>query len=135
VSTAEILTLGAIAGLTIFIGLPMGKLHNVGQGFKAFLSATATGILLFLFWDVLVGAIEPVETVSTSCTLSFMPSRMIKPLPKARSIWDRAASIALDLSVSFSAGGMSTTFNAGWAIWRAPYEGVARHSQRAATRR
>jgi ZIP family zinc transporter len=61
VSTAHILLLGALAGLTIFIGLPMGKLHNVGQGFKAFLSATATGILLFLFWDVLVGAVEPVE--------------------------------------------------------------------------
>ena len=61
-STGHILLLGALAGLTIFIGLPMGKLHNVGQGFKAFLSATATGILLFLFWDVLVGAVEPVET-------------------------------------------------------------------------
>ena len=40
--------LGAIAGLTIFIGLPMGRVHDVGQSFKAFLSATATGILLFL---------------------------------------------------------------------------------------
>jgi zinc transporter, ZIP family len=61
VSTAQILLLGALAGLTIFIGLPMGRLHNVGQGFKAFLSATATGILLFLFWDVLLEVIEPVE--------------------------------------------------------------------------
>ena len=60
-SSAQILLLGALAGLTIFIGLPMGKLHNVGQGFKAFLSAMATGILLFLFWDVLVEAIDPVE--------------------------------------------------------------------------
>ena len=60
-STAQILLLGALAGLTIFIGLPMGKLHNVGQGFKAFLSAVATGILLFLFWDVLVEATGPVE--------------------------------------------------------------------------
>ena len=60
-STGHILLLGAIAGLTIFIGLPMGRLHNVGQGVKAFLSATATGILLFLLWDVLVEAIEPVE--------------------------------------------------------------------------
>ncbi len=60
-SSAQILLLGALAGLTIFIGLPMGRLHNVGQGFKAFLSATATGILLFLFWDVLVEAIDPVE--------------------------------------------------------------------------
>jgi len=61
VSSAQILLLGALAGLTIFIGLPMGKLHNVGQGFKAFLSAMATGILLFLLWDVLVEAIDPVE--------------------------------------------------------------------------
>jgi zinc transporter, ZIP family len=61
-SSAQILLLGALAGLTIFIGLPMGRVHNVGQGFKAFLSATATGILLFLFWDVLVAAIDPVET-------------------------------------------------------------------------
>ena len=60
-STAQILLLGAVAGLTIFIGLPMGRLHDVGQGFKAFLSATATGILLFLFWDVLKTAIGPVE--------------------------------------------------------------------------
>jgi len=61
VSTAQILLLGAVAGLTIFIGLPMGRLHDTGQTFKAFLSATATGILLFLFWDVLKEAVEPVE--------------------------------------------------------------------------
>jgi len=62
VSSAQILGLGALAGLTIFIGLPMGRLHDVGQTFKAFLSATATGILLFLFWDVLKEAIGPVES-------------------------------------------------------------------------
>ena len=60
-SSSQILLLGALAGLTIFIGLPMGRLQNVGQSFKAFLSATATGILLFLFWDVLKEAIAPVE--------------------------------------------------------------------------
>ena len=60
-STGHILLLGLTAGATIFIGLPMGRLHNVGQSFKAFLSATATGILLFLFWDVLTESIEPVE--------------------------------------------------------------------------
>ncbi len=61
-STAQILLLGALAGATIFLGLPMGRLHDVGQGFKAFLSATATGILLFLLWDVLSEAIDPVES-------------------------------------------------------------------------
>jgi ZIP family zinc transporter len=60
-STGHILLLGLLAGSTIFLGLPMGRLHDVGQQFKVFLSATATGILLFLLWDVLVEAIEPVE--------------------------------------------------------------------------
>jgi ZIP family zinc transporter len=61
VSSGHILLLGLLAGMTIFIGLPMGRLHDVGQTFKAFLSATATGILLFLLWDVLKEAIDPVE--------------------------------------------------------------------------
>ena len=65
-STGHILLLGLIAGLTIFIGLPMGRVHDVGQSFKAFLSATATGILLFLFWDVLSEAIGPVEDALTA---------------------------------------------------------------------
>lgn len=65
-SSGQILLLGALAGLTIFVGLPMGKLHNVGQSFKAFLSATATGILIFLLWDVLKGAIEPVDRALTA---------------------------------------------------------------------
>jgi zinc transporter, ZIP family len=60
-STGHILLLGLIAGLTIFIGLPMGRLQGVGQNVKAFMSATATGILLFLLWDVLSAAIDPVE--------------------------------------------------------------------------
>ena len=61
VSSGQILLLGALAGLTIFIGLPMGRLHNVGQSFKAFLSAGATGILLFLLWDVLSEVVGPIE--------------------------------------------------------------------------
>jgi ZIP family zinc transporter len=60
-SSAEILGLGALAGSTIFLGLPMGRLHDVGARVKSFLSATATGILLFLLWDVLKEAIEPVQ--------------------------------------------------------------------------
>ena len=60
-STGEILILGAIAGCTIFLGLPLGRMRGVGQGTKAFLSATATGILLFLFWDVLSAAVGPID--------------------------------------------------------------------------
>jgi ZIP family zinc transporter len=61
VSDWEIVLLGAIAGFTIFLGLPMGRLRNPMPGMRAFLNATAVGILLFLFWDVLSAGIEPVE--------------------------------------------------------------------------
>src|SRR2546425_3880189 len=60
-STAQTLVLGAIAGLTIFLGLPIGRMQNVKPETKAFLAATATGILIFLLWDVLSEAVRPVE--------------------------------------------------------------------------
>ena len=60
-STAQILLLGAVAGLTIFIGLPVGRMHSLDPRLKCFLSSTATGILLFLLWDVLTSAFAPVE--------------------------------------------------------------------------
>ena len=65
-STNQILLLGALAGFTIFLGLPIGRLRNPAVGLKAFLSAAATGILLFLFWDVLTAAVEPVESALTA---------------------------------------------------------------------
>jgi ZIP family zinc transporter len=61
-STAEILLLGAIAGGTIFLGLPIGRLQNLSVAARAGLSALATGILIFLLWDVLSGAVEPIES-------------------------------------------------------------------------
>ena len=57
----DILILGAIAGSTIFLGLPIARLRNPSTGLKAFLTSIATGILLFLFWDVLSNGVEPVE--------------------------------------------------------------------------
>src|SRR5271169_4123268 len=42
---------------------------------------------------------DPVETTSMSIDLSFLPSRMIEPLPKLRSIWESAASRAFVLSM------------------------------------
>jgi len=68
VSALQVATLGAIAGFTIFLGLPVGRLRNPSLAMKAFLNATATGVLLFLFWDVLAHAVEPVETALTAVT-------------------------------------------------------------------
>jgi ZIP family zinc transporter len=61
-STAQTLALGAIAGFTIFLGLPLGRMQNVSAATKAFLASTATGILIFLFWDVTSEAVGPIET-------------------------------------------------------------------------
>ncbi len=61
-STAQTLILGAIAGFTIFIGLPMGRVRSTSLALRASLSAIATGILVFLFWDVMSHGVEPVET-------------------------------------------------------------------------
>ena len=60
-SSAQILVLGAIAGSTILIGLPLARVENLSLSVKAALSATATGILLFLLYDVIHGGIEPVD--------------------------------------------------------------------------
>jgi ZIP family zinc transporter len=61
-STAETLLLGAIAGFTIFLGLPIGRVGNTSRAVRAGLTAFATGILLFLLWDVLSHGVGPVET-------------------------------------------------------------------------
>src|SRR5690242_3799386 len=61
-STTQTLILGAIAGLTIYVGLPMGRLGNVTPQVRAALSSVATGILVFLFWDVVSHGVEPVES-------------------------------------------------------------------------
>jgi ZIP family zinc transporter len=61
VSSGSILILGGIAGLTIFIGLPVGRLRNPAPRLKAFLNATAIGVLIFLLWDVLTNGWQPVE--------------------------------------------------------------------------
>jgi ZIP family zinc transporter len=64
-STGQTLLLGAIAGFTIFLGLPIGRMQNVTPATKAFLAAVATGILVFLFWDVISEAVEPIEEALT----------------------------------------------------------------------
>jgi ZIP family zinc transporter len=95
-STAQILALGAVAGLTIFIGLPIGRMHGLDARLKCFLSSTATGILLFLLWDVLAAAVDPVETALTDGR-------------DGRFLW-----LATLLAVGFSVGLLSLVAYDGW---------------------
>jgi len=94
--TAETLALGAIAGFTIFLGLPIGRMQNVSAQTKAFLSATATGILIFLLWDILTGAVEPVETA-------------LKAGHDGRFLW-----LASILTVGFGVGLLSLVYYDAW---------------------
>jgi ZIP family zinc transporter len=95
-SSTHILLLGGLAGLTIFIGLPMGRLQNVGPGVKSFLSAMATGILLFLLWDVLKEAVDPVESALEA------------------SQWGRFAGLSALAFSGFAAGLLSLVYYDSW---------------------
>lgn len=57
----QMVALGAIAGATIFLGLPVARLKNPPRTLQGFLNAVATGILFFLLYDVLSQAIGPVN--------------------------------------------------------------------------
>ena len=60
-SLTRTLLLGAIAGVTIVLGLPLGRLRHPAPSLRVLLNATAIGILLFLVWDVLSAAWEPID--------------------------------------------------------------------------
>ena len=60
-STWQTIALGAVAGFTIFLGLPLGRLRGGSLGLRTFLSGISAGILVFLLFDVLAHATEPVE--------------------------------------------------------------------------
>jgi ZIP family zinc transporter len=54
--------LGLVAGVTILIGLPVGRMRSAPPSLRVFLNATAVGVLLFLVWDVLSAAWEPIDS-------------------------------------------------------------------------
>jgi ZIP family zinc transporter len=62
VGEGQTLLLGAIAGATILLGLPLGRLRSPAPSTRVFLNAVAVGVLVFLLWDVLAHAFEPVDT-------------------------------------------------------------------------
>lgn len=60
-SFGETLVLGTVAGLAIFLGLPLARARVVAPRHMAFLNALAIGILFFLFFDIVEHAVAPVE--------------------------------------------------------------------------
>lgn len=68
-SQATAVLLGAIAGATIFLGLPVARLRGLPKSVQGFLNAFATGILVFLLWDILSHARNPVDHAMTAARL------------------------------------------------------------------
>ena len=100
-STTQILVLGAVAGLTIFLGLPAARLRDLDVRVRAGLSAMATGILLFLFWDVLSNGVEPVQGA-------------LEHAVKGNGDWGRFLGLAALLAAGFVAGLTSLVYYDRW---------------------
>jgi len=58
------IALGALAGATVFLGLPIARMRGLPKQLQGFLNAIATGILVFLLWDILTHAAEPVQAAA-----------------------------------------------------------------------
>ncbi|TMF81836.1 MAG: zinc permease [Chloroflexi bacterium] len=101
----EILALGAIAGFTVFLGLPLGRLRTTSTEMRSLLNAGATGILVFLFWDVLAKGIEPVEAALAEA--------------KGGGTWVHFAWLALVFAASLTVGLMSLVYYDLWLSRRA----------------
>ena len=55
-SFGQTVALGALAGLTIYLGLPAGRLQLLGSRARVALAMFAVGVLAFIFVDVLSNA-------------------------------------------------------------------------------
>jgi ZIP family zinc transporter len=60
-SGTETVILGAIAGLTIFLGLPLGRVRGLSMRVRALLNAGAAGVLVFLFSEVVESGLGPID--------------------------------------------------------------------------
>jgi zinc transporter, ZIP family len=61
VSFAQTIALGALAGLTIFLGLPVGRMQLLGSRSRVALAMFAVGVLAFIFVDVLSSGLSIVN--------------------------------------------------------------------------
>jgi zinc transporter, ZIP family len=91
VSTTQTILLGAIAGFTIYLGLPLGRVRVASLGTKAFLNAASAGILVFLLVEILAHATEPVEEA-------------LKEATEGQAAWGQFAALGLVYAIGFGVG-------------------------------
>jgi ZIP family zinc transporter len=95
-STAEVASLGAIAGLTIFLGLPMGRVEMRRPTTKTLLNGVSAGILAFLLVDILGHSGEVLEDSLTAA--------------QGGASWGTFVGIALCYVLGFGVGLMSLLY-------------------------
>jgi zinc transporter, ZIP family len=91
VSTTQTILLGAIAGFTIYLGLPLGRVRAASLRIKAFLNAASAGILVFLLVEILAHATEPVEEA-------------LKQAAEGQAAWGQFAALGLVYAIGFGVG-------------------------------
>jgi ZIP family zinc transporter len=91
VSTAQTVLLGAIAGFAIFPGLPLGRVRLASLRTRAFLNAASAGILVFLLFEILGHATEPVE-------------QAVERAAEGEAGWGQFAALGLVYAVGFGVG-------------------------------
>jgi len=91
VSTGETVLLGAIAGFTIFLGLPMGRARTTSVRIKTFLSGLSAGVLGFLAVEIFEHAFQGVEDA-------------LQKAQAGHGSWGRFAGMASVYVVGISAG-------------------------------
>ena len=64
-SFIQTVLLGAIAGFTIYLGLPVGRIKGMSEKSRSFLSMISVGILIFLFFDIFSQLSEPIKASLT----------------------------------------------------------------------
>jgi ZIP family zinc transporter len=57
----QTIVLGGIAGLSIYLGLPLGRVQSVSEKSRAFLTMSSAGILVFLLFDILSQIKAPID--------------------------------------------------------------------------
>jgi len=65
-SFAQTIVLGALAGFTIFIGLPVGRLQLLNSRTRVALAMFSVGVLAFIFVDVMQGGLSIVDNALTA---------------------------------------------------------------------
>jgi ZIP family zinc transporter len=105
VSTTQMILLGAIAGFTIYLGLPLGRVRVASLRIKAFLNAASAGILVFLLIEILAHATEPIEEV-------------LKEAAGAQAAWGQFAALGLVYAIGFAAGLLSLLYLP--CMWKRP---------------